>query len=147
MRVDVFDTTNEKYINHLFLHKVENKNKANRSLRYLGELQIDQAGIYDLHLNSHSGYIFTKKINVMSQNNEMLDVRSDIDSMLNLAQISGGELIDLKELPSVIEHIPSKAKIIPNDQSESLLHSPGLFGLAIFVLAIEWIGRKLMHLA
>ncbi|QDU31985.1 hypothetical protein KS4_00130 [Poriferisphaera corsica] len=110
--------------------------------RYVGEFMGEGVGRFELRYGESTG-----RVEVLSGEDEMLDVRADIAGMRQLAEQTGGELIAFEDVGDLRGLIPSRARVVPMDRKEGLGRSPGVFGLLLLLLGIEWVGRKLVRLA
>ncbi|QQE13749.1 hypothetical protein JD969_09885 [Planctomycetota bacterium] len=147
IRLDVFELNQIDPTNSIFLKRYSSDEDQKKYAKFTGEFKAKKSGDYELQFITPGGKIYSQSFIVHDSNDEMLDVRADYEAMKHIANTTGGEYFKLNDLSQVIESIPSKAKIIPHDQSESLIRSPAIFGLILILLTVEWIGRKLIHLA
>jgi len=73
---------------------------------------------------------------------EFEDPRMDRETLLELAQISGGEYFDLEDAPSLYSRIPFTSKEIKVGKEIELWDNPFLMALIVVILAAEWTIRK-----
>lgn len=78
---------------------------------------------------------------------EFARVEPDIELLEQLAQNSGGEVVELNELDSFVASLPTRRVPITEVRIEPLWHQPWLIALSIACLCIEWGLRRWRGLA
>ena len=86
-------------------------------------------------------------IEVFRRNDEMQHPLPDHAKLKELADLSGGQIVELNHLEQLAGLIPNRAKRTPNDLQEPLWNSPLTLIIVLALLTIEWIGRKIIRLA
>ncbi|MEM1446259.1 MAG: hypothetical protein AAGF84_09405 [Planctomycetota bacterium] len=89
------------------------------------------------------------EIEVAAADDELRNPEADHAKLIQLADATGGAVIPLDRLDllSDPETVPSVARRIADDRTESIAHSPLAFALLIGLLALEWSARRAMRLA
>lgn len=86
-------------------------------------------------------------IEVIQHGDEMQEVRPDHIRLYQLAEQTGGKVVGIDELDTLVKTVTSRATATSNDLSEPLARSPMTFLVIIVLLTTEWVGRKLVRLA
>lgn len=86
-------------------------------------------------------------VELVSPADELRHPAADHDRLERLAADTGGRVVPLGQLSQLAEQVPNRARRTAKDISESLLGSPLSLFLVVFLLTVEWIGRKVMRLA
>jgi hypothetical protein len=85
-------------------------------------------------------------IEVVAADDEMRNVLPDHARLEALAEATGGQVIPLDELDRLVPLVPNLAEKVATDVREPLWHSPLAFGVVLFLLAFEWVLRKMIWL-
>lgn len=86
------------------------------------------------------------QVTVFDAGSELQRPETDHARLEQLAQRSMGQVVPLRELATLPEKAPNRARRTPNDVSESLRHAPLLLALFMILITAEWVGRKLLRL-
>jgi hypothetical protein len=78
---------------------------------------------------------------------ELANISIDQESLVSIAESSGGELIPYGSLESIRNKIPIDQLRFTQKRTSPLWHTPWLLGFAIGCLAIEWWWRRRHGLA
>ena len=89
----------------------------------------------------------TEQVELVAPGDELRHPAADHERLVQLSAQTGGEVVPLAELPRLSTLIPNRARRKPNDISEPLWDSPLGLVVVVFLLSVEWIGRKVMRLA
>ncbi|MEE9404248.1 MAG: BatA domain-containing protein [Algisphaera sp.] len=105
------------------------------------ELRVVEPALADLNLRV--------PLNIDVPADELRAVAADRDRLLALAQATDGALIELDALADLGHpgRVPNLARTQANDVREPLSRAPLVLGLILLLVAVEWIGRRAMHLA
>ena len=105
------------------------------------EIVITEPALADLNLSV--------KVAVDRRDDERRVVAADRARLAALAQGTGGAVIDLDQLQRLGEPglIPNLSRTRVNDLREPLTRAPAVLGLILLLVAVEWIGRRLIRLA
>ena len=128
----------------VFLKKISDSDSA---LKYTGSFTPKKTGLYEFQLN-HS--LHTEKvgeIEIVDSTDELIDISSNKEYVLLLASQTNGKVISVKKIDTLLESIPSRAQIIPDDITETLYRSPAIYLMLTLLLGSEWFGRKFMKYA
>ena len=110
--------------------------------------ELNAAGKYILTLiDEATGRIVSEQIEIISSTNEMQLPQADHDTLKQLAELTGGQIVLPEQAHRLSKIIPNRAIIKPNDKRESLAHAPLIFAMILVLLFIEWIGRKIIRLS
>ncbi len=86
-------------------------------------------------------------VHVDRSDDELRQPAADHGLLAGLAERSGGAVIAPDKITDLMTQIPNRARRTPADLREPLWHSPMALGLLILLLAVEWIGRRVIGLA
>lgn len=89
----------------------------------------------------------TQTTEVISPDDELRHPTPDPERLAALATATGGRIIPLDQLADLVSLVPNRALRTPDDVSESLWDSWLSLLIVGVLLAVEWIGRKLIRLA
>ncbi|MEM8782484.1 MAG: hypothetical protein AAGE65_06450, partial [Planctomycetota bacterium] len=89
------------------------------------------------------------QIEIAAADDELRNPEADHAKLMQLAEATGGAVIPLDALATLNDPqvVPSVARRIADDRTESVAHSPLAFALLIGLLALEWSARRAMRLA
>lgn len=77
---------------------------------------------------------------------EARDTRADPALMRQIARRSGGEVVEVDEIPAFLARLEASGRLAPRlleeERETELWHVPWLLGLAVALLAAEWVLRK-----
>ena len=86
-------------------------------------------------------------VEVFRRDDEMQHPLPDHDRLRELADLSGGQVVELDRLEELAGLIPNRAKRTPDDISEPLWDSPLTLIVVLVLITAEWVGRKVIRLA
>ena len=89
----------------------------------------------------------TLPIEVIHPEDELRHPMPDHDRLVDLAELTGGQVVWPDRLDELAGLIPNRARRTPDDISESLWDSPLTLIIIMGLLTVEWVGRKVIQLA
>jgi len=85
-------------------------------------------------------------IEVLHPDDELRQPLPDHDRLEVLARLSGGQLVPPDQIEQLSTLIPNRARRTPNDIRQTLWDAPVTLFIAMVLLTIEWVGRKVIQL-
>ncbi len=101
-------------------------------------LRVTEPGLVDLNLMAD--------IEVIAPDDEFRQPQTDHDRLIRLAEQTGGAVVPLNDLDRLVDLVPNRARITPNDVRETIWDSPLFFVLFLFMITMEWLIRKAIRL-
>ena len=94
------------------------------------------------------GRVFAE-VEVVRPDDEWRRPESDHATLSEIASATGGGMVEptAEGLRSLPERIPDRSVIVPIPIRESIWASPLALGLAVVLLGVEWVGRRLLKFA
>ncbi|MGI9013048.1 MAG: hypothetical protein ACR2GY_02235 [Phycisphaerales bacterium] len=83
---------------------------------------------------------------VQSPEDELRRPETDHALLAQLADQTGGRVLRADELDQLPQLLPNRSKTTPNPLTERLWDTPLAFILALLLITLEWIGRKVIRL-
>jgi hypothetical protein len=86
------------------------------------------------------------EVYVYLPDDELRQPETDHDLLRQLAESTGGIMIEPDNLRILPESLPNRAVTISNPLTERIWDTPFFFGLIVLLLTLEWVGRKVVRL-
>ncbi|MSR69651.1 MAG: hypothetical protein EXS17_04820 [Phycisphaerales bacterium] len=96
--------------------------------------------------SSHTGSL-ERIVEVVRTDSELTHPESDHAQLIDLATRTGGAVVQPNDLASLAEMLPKRSLNREQSIVDPLWNSPAALILVLFLLSIEWIGRKWLRLA
>lgn len=95
-----------------------------------------------------AGLDLSARVEVAAPDDELRLPQTDHPSLAALAQATGGQVLSAERLRELPDLLPNRElRILGNPEVETLWDKPLAWTLLIFLMATEWMGRRLIKLA
>lgn len=117
--------------------------------RFAATYLLDRAGTYRVRLPYSGAMGITTEVplDVYSPDDEMRRPETDHDLLIELSAATGGQVLDRETISSLPEILPNRSIKTLNPLTERIWDTPAIFILALLLLTLEWVGRKIVRLA
>ncbi len=112
---------------------------------YAGESTLAERGVYRVHVRHEpTGAEITTELSVQGEQREQIGRPAQVEVLREIAQITGGQLGSARDVPRLMSALAALPEAQPLEQRFRLWCHPLWAGALIGLLAVYWIGRKLV---
>lgn len=117
--------------------------------RYAATYLLDRPGAYRIRLTHLQGIDqFTEAtLDIVAPDDEMRRPETDHGLLAELSSATGGAVLEPAAIGSLPDLLPNRSIRTLNPLTERIWDTPLVLALALLLLTLEWIGRKLVRLA
>lgn len=139
----VIETTEGETVAEVQLSSVENA-EDHFAATYL----LDRAGDYRVRIPmaANVGLAAEAPLEIYAPDDEMRRPETDHDLLAELSEATGGQVLTAADLDRLPELLPNRSVRTLNPLTERIWDTPLVFIVALVLLTMEWIGRKIVRL-